>query len=222
MPYAKIVYIKMFLSLFEEDDRFLYKLNESQQLLYLKLLYLAGATKNEIPKNLSFIKNKINYAHDFDCLTADLKRITDVFDQFIEEPNFYKFNKFDELHNFIGGRNSFGTPLELRRFSQKENKKEKENTNCSLFEKFWESYPKKKSKGSAEKAFNKLPLDEAFFKLLMGGLEASKRSEQWTKDNGKFIPYPATWLNAKGWEDEHETHTFTKKESDPWQTAQAI
>jgi len=30
----------------------------------------------------------------------------------------------------------------------------------------------------------------------------AKKSPEWTKDNGKYIPYPATWLNAKGWEDE--------------------
>ena len=26
--------------------------------------------------------------------------------------------------------------------------------------------------------------------------------EDWRKENGKFIPYPGTWLNAKGWESE--------------------
>jgi hypothetical protein len=29
------------------------------------------------------------------------------------------------------------------------------------------------------------------------------RSEDWTKEGGQYIPYPATWLNAKGWEDEY-------------------
>lgn len=36
----------------------------------------------------------------------------------------------------------------------------------------------------------------------MQGLERAKKSEQWRKDNGQFIPYPSTWLRAKGWEDE--------------------
>ena len=63
MPYTNIVFIKLFLSLFEEDDRFLYQLNESQQLLYIKLLYMAGATQNKITKNLKFISHKINYHH---------------------------------------------------------------------------------------------------------------------------------------------------------------
>ena len=29
-----------------------------------------------------------------------------------------------------------------------------------------------------------------------------KTTEQWKKNNGQYIPYPSTWLNAKGWEDE--------------------
>ena len=33
-------------------------------------------------------------------------------------------------------------------------------------------------------------------------IEQSKKSEQWTKDNGKYIPMPSTWLNQRRWEDE--------------------
>jgi len=28
------------------------------------------------------------------------------------------------------------------------------------------------------------------------------KSEQWTKDNGQYIPHAATWLNGRRWEDE--------------------
>jgi hypothetical protein len=37
---------------------------------------------------------------------------------------------------------------------------------------------------------------------MLQALEKQKRSEQWQKDNGKFIPHAATWLNGKRWEDE--------------------
>jgi hypothetical protein len=33
-------------------------------------------------------------------------------------------------------------------------------------------------------------------------IEAGKKSEDWIKSDGQFIPYPATWLNGKRWEDE--------------------
>jgi hypothetical protein len=29
-------------------------------------------------------------------------------------------------------------------------------------------------------------------------------SEQWRRDDGRFIPHPATWLNQRRWEDEAE------------------
>jgi hypothetical protein len=70
------------------------------------------------------------------------------------------------------------------------------------FKSFWIAYPRKKSKGQAEKAWRKLRPPDAMQAGILQALERAKRSEDWKKDNGKFIPYPATWLNAKGWEDE--------------------
>ena len=118
MPYSNIVFIKLFLDLFDQDDRFLYQLNESQQLLYVKLLYLAGRTDNEIPKNIKYIRHKINYPHDESCFLADLKRIMSIFPKFNETDNCYYFNKFNELHNRISKRNAKGTPKELQRNSK--------------------------------------------------------------------------------------------------------
>ena len=45
----------------------------------------------------------------------------------------------------------------------------------------------------------------------MKALETAKKSSDWTKDNGQYIPYPATWLRAKGWEDETEKTDVSKK-----------
>jgi hypothetical protein len=73
-----------------------------------------------------------------------------------------------------------------------------------LFDQFWAEYPKKRSKGQAEKTWVKLKPDEQLFEAIMTGLERAKRSRDWIKDAGAYIPYPATWLNAKGWEDEHD------------------
>jgi len=67
---------------------------------------------------------------------------------------------------------------------------------------FWKAYPKKKSKGQAEKAFKKLSLDDILFNKIISAIDKAKASEQWGNDDGKYIPYPATWLNVRGWEDE--------------------
>jgi len=53
--------------------------------------------------------------------------------------------------------------------------------------------------------------------VIIQSLEQAKTSVDWTKEKGKYIPYPATWLNAKGWEDEIELpeQTLTPKPQDP-------
>jgi hypothetical protein len=121
MPYSNIVFVKLFLSLFEEDDRFLYQLNESQQLLYIKMLYLAGSTNNHIPKNIKFICNKINYHHEEACFISDISRIKSLFQRFRESrEGYYYFNNFNELHNFIG--KSKGNPKEFQRIAPEKSK----------------------------------------------------------------------------------------------------
>ena len=72
------------------------------------------------------------------------------------------------------------------------------------FDAFWEAYPRKRSKGQAEKTWVKINPDDDLLEEILAGLENAKRSVDWLKDGGQYIPYPSTWLNAKGWEDEYE------------------
>ena len=40
---------------------------------------------------------------------------------------------------------------------------------------------------------------------IIAHLEQRVRSDaQWLAENGKYIPYPSTWLNGDGWLDEYE------------------
>ncbi len=80
----------------------------------------------------------------------------------------------------------------------------KHKLNGEAFGLFWGIYPKKKSRGQAEKAFKKINPDEQLLATMIAKIEQAKKSEQWLKNGGQYIPYPATWLNAKGWEDEIE------------------
>lgn len=70
------------------------------------------------------------------------------------------------------------------------------------FETFWKAYPKKKAKQDALKAFQKLHPDGSLLKTILSALDQQKRSEDWNKEKGRFIPYPATWLNGHRWEDD--------------------
>lgn len=71
---------------------------------------------------------------------------------------------------------------------------------CDAFEVFWAAYPRKIAKDPARKSFTRL--DPNLLPTILTALDAQKRSEQWLKEGGKFIPHPATWLNQKRWEDE--------------------
>lgn len=83
----------------------------------------------------------------------------------------------------------------------------KENFNSGLIDKFWEAYPKKKSKGNVEKWFAKNKPSEELVNKMIDKINLLKETEQWKSNNGQYIPYPASWLNAKGWEDETVSET---------------
>ena len=77
------------------------------------------------------------------------------------------------------------------------------NSPCGYdyFSDFWKEYPKKVSKPDAIKAFAKINMNDALMERVMDALFAAIASEAWKKDGGQFIPYPATWLNKRRWED---------------------
>lgn len=68
------------------------------------------------------------------------------------------------------------------------------------FDKFWSAYPRKAgSKQKARQAFEKVDVP---LEVLLRAIETQKRSPQWTKDGGQYIPHPTTWLNGRRWEDD--------------------
>lgn len=73
----------------------------------------------------------------------------------------------------------------------------------SLFDAFWQAYPKKMDKIDAEKAWNKIKPDPDLFDTIMAAVELWSKSDRWNDDGGQYIPYPSTWLNKKRWLDEY-------------------
>jgi hypothetical protein len=76
----------------------------------------------------------------------------------------------------------------------------------SFGEHFWPAYPRHEGKADALSAWGKLGLTpEAmaggaeFFNRVMDALERWKGDH--ADDGPKFIPYPATWINRRPWED---------------------
>ena len=66
---------------------------------------------------------------------------------------------------------------------------------------FWQAYPRQKDKATAFAAWVKLAPDEALRAIIAADVETKKRSRDWTEQHGQYIPYPATYLNGRRWED---------------------
>ena len=80
--------------------------------------------------------------------------------------------------------------------------KEEKPTTPNLFDLFWAAYPKRIAKDAAKKAFANRNVTAALLEEMLSAIAKQKNTDQWKKDNGQFIPNPASWLNARRWEDE--------------------
>jgi hypothetical protein len=90
------------------------------------------------------------------------------------------------------------------------------------FERFWIAYPKKLGKDPARKAWEKLLPQNGLVEIILSSVEAHKMTPDWQKDHGQFIPYPATFLNGRRWEDvltpEASTPPIVRDPRTTWKT----
>jgi uncharacterized protein YdaU (DUF1376 family) len=70
---------------------------------------------------------------------------------------------------------------------------------------FWEPYPKKVGKIAAWRAWKRLQPDSDLARKISAKVIEARDSDQWKRDNGQYIPNPATWLNQGRWDDELTT-----------------
>lgn len=73
---------------------------------------------------------------------------------------------------------------------------------AELFDQWWAEYPKKVCRQDAVRAWSNIepePTQEAVV-CMISALKWQKRLTEW--GNYQFIPYPATYLNGRRWEDE--------------------
>lgn len=78
----------------------------------------------------------------------------------------------------------------------------KDSGQLEWFAAFWQSYPLKRDRAKAQKAWLKLNPDEALRAEIALAIECQRVTADWTKDAGRFIPHPSTWLNGRRWEDD--------------------
>ena len=91
------------------------------------------------------------------------------------------------------------TPQSGRRATKKEQGREPA-WKPERFEAFWRYYPRGESKRTAIAAWDKLKPDDALIDDIARALKRQMASEEWQRGVG--IPYAATYLNQRRWEDE--------------------
>ena len=67
------------------------------------------------------------------------------------------------------------------------------------FDSFWSAYPVKKRKGAARRSWDRQKLGPKLPQILATIDRLRRSDDAWQRG---YIPHPATWLNAAGWEDE--------------------
>lgn len=70
------------------------------------------------------------------------------------------------------------------------------------FNAFWKAFPNKDGKGRAWTAWQKVKHHRPAISEIIAAIERAKKSDKWTKDGGRYISLPATWINDRGWEAE--------------------
>lgn len=83
----------------------------------------------------------------------------------------------------------------------------------AMFERFYSAYPRHLGKAAAHRAWMRLKPTADLLKRMAAALNAQKQSESWQRENGRYIPYPATWLNQRRWEDELPTAEQSTREA---------
>jgi hypothetical protein len=155
--------------------------------------------------------------------TAEGKQLIQIVDFDRGQPNLHKRTP-SVIPEFPGFSGISGNPPEVPSQSNltKSNSIEPNSTALRAvdgFSDFWDLYPKKKSRVDAEKAWRKLAPSPELSQRIKAAVAVQLGSEDWRKEGGKFIPYPASWLNGRRWEDEVSTPRVsrpTAAETDDW------
>ncbi len=142
--------------------------------------------------------------------------------QSTEKPNFGK-NRTQSNTELLSNTELNNKESQPYRLAPAEEEKKQEERVLADFNMFWSEYPKKKAKDEALKAFKKRYKELPLINELVEIVKLHKETEDWKKEKGQFIPYPATWLNQGRWEDEiklpeeesiEDYYTWMKEDAD--------
>jgi hypothetical protein len=76
---------------------------------------------------------------------------------------------------------------------------------------FWAAYPNKVKKPIAASSWES---EQPDLQAVLVALEWQKRTPEWLKDKGAFIPHASTYINQRRWEDEPKTVTVPPRKGE--------
>jgi len=121
------------------------------------------------------------------------------FGQPVEDAN----SDFDDGEDALIPNSAALIPISGIRIRQGNQTKERDiSLTDSRFDEFWDAYPRRISKGSAKKAWQKAIQKTEPDEII----RAAKRfAELREGEDPRYTPHPATWLNGERWSDQSET-----------------
>ena len=185
---------------------------------------------NKQSQNVTVNSNKmlpLNISNSNEMLQIQSQNVTVNSNDLLPNKNIYKknnknihahseneqvYNHEDDKQKESDNHSSNTIKQETKNKAIKKQNKELNELQEKQFDKFWQAYPKKVSKKQAQKSWKKIKPSLELFEKILKALEMVKQTEQWKKDNGKYVPYPATWLNQERWTDEINMMQDTIKE----------
>lgn len=218
--YVDIKWVKLAVNWYKSDDiQLIRKLPDGDSIALMFVMLLAMAGERNEGGCIPYSEEDLSMLLDIELPTVRMalkamesRRMIDFDDGLFHVTNWDKYQSVD-------GMEKIREQNRLRKANQRERQralaaattkalpspgKETMSPLDRRFEKFWKSYPRKVGKGAAEKSFKKYKPDDALTERMIASVEAHKRSDQWRRDGGQYIPHPATWLNQRRWEDELE------------------
>ena len=90
------------------------------------------------------------------------------------------------------------------------------------FERFWAKYPRHTNKLATIRAWDKLKPSLELCSIMSKALEPDNWPESWSRDDGRFIMHPSTWLNGSRWEDKDAKISKADKSTAPNPTFKTV
>lgn len=116
----------------------------------------------------------------------------------------WRIVNFAHYHSIRSAEERKAYMREYMREKRTEPKAKRVNGHASSadFEAFWSAYPRKVGKGAAQRSWKAAGATQDLLAACLSAISAQRSTEQWQRNNGQFIPHPATWLNQKRWMDQ--------------------